>query len=120
MLYTKAVTITTTNLTEVFTVPSGFMAHLNYIFLENHSLNDVDMDLYIREHHNDGTHTDVYLMDSTELKTAEPKEFYNGTFVMHGGDFLKAQLDNAEDNIVVVATFDLFEEPAVLNNFSSG
>ena len=119
-LYSKAVTITTTAATKVFTVPTGFKAHVSYIFLENHSSNDVDMDLFIREHHGDGTHTDVYLMDSTELKTAEPKEFYNGIFVMHEGDFLQAQLDTAEDNVVIVATFDLLEEDAFLVNFGHG
>ena len=117
MLYSKSVTITTTTLTEVFAVPTGYMAHINYIFLENHSANNVDMDLFIRNHHGDGSHTDVFLMDSTELKEAEPKEFYNGIFVLHSGDFLKAQLDVAQDNVVVVATFELLEEPATFVNF---
>ena len=119
-LYTKAKTITTTDATKIFTVPSGFKAHLSYIFLENHSANDVDMDLFIREHHADNTHTDIYLMDSTELKEANPKEFYNGIFVMHEGDFLQAQLDVAQDNVVVVATFELMEESAFLVGFGHG
>ena len=119
-LYSKSVTITTTDPTKIFTVPKGFKAHLSYIFLENHSANNVDMDLFIREHHGDETHTDIYLMDSTELKEAEPKEFYNGVFVMHEGDFLQAQLDVAQDNVVIVATFELMEETAFLAGFGHG
>ena len=112
MKYTKGVELNDTTLTTVLTVPSGHVAHVEYIFLENHSANDVDMDLLIEE-----GGTEIYLMDATELKSAEPTEFFRGVFVVQSGKKIKAQLSTAEDYVSIAVTFELLPAPNTIHSF---
>ena len=112
MKYTKGIELDDTTQATVFTVPSGHVAHVEYIFLENHSLNDVDMDLLIEE-----GDTEIFLMDATELKSAEPTEFFRGIFVLQSGKKMKAQLATAEDYVSIAVTFELLPAPNTLHSF---
>ena len=112
MKYTKGIELNNTTQTTVFTVPSGHVAHVEYIFLENHSANDVDMDLLIEE-----GDTEIFLMDATELKSAEPTEFFRGVFVLQAGKKMKAQLETAEDYVSIAVTFELLPAPNTLHSF---
>ena len=46
MLYTKHLTITNTDLHEVFAVPNGYICSINYIFVANHNTSTNSVDLY--------------------------------------------------------------------------
>ena len=46
MLYTKHATLTDTTLTTLFTVPNGFHAIVNYVFVANHGGSAQTVDLY--------------------------------------------------------------------------
>ena len=46
MLYTKHLTITNTDLHEVFAVPNGYICSINYIFVANHNASTNSVDLY--------------------------------------------------------------------------
>tara|TARA_R100001460_G_scaffold13118_4_gene29720 strand:+ start:678 stop:1247 length:570 start_codon:yes stop_codon:yes gene_type:complete len=46
MLYTKHLTITNTDLHEVFAVPNGYVCSINYIFVANHNTSTNSVDLY--------------------------------------------------------------------------
>ena len=46
MLYTKHLTITNTDLHEIFAVPEGYVCHISYIFVANHDNSTNSVDLY--------------------------------------------------------------------------
>ena len=46
MIYTKHLTITNTDLHELFAVPNGYVCSLNYIFVANHGGSTNSVDLY--------------------------------------------------------------------------
>ena len=46
MLYTKHLTITNTDLHEIFAVPNGYVCNISYIFVANHAGSTNSVDLY--------------------------------------------------------------------------
>ena len=115
MLYTKHTTLTTTDLTTLFTVPNGFHAIVKYVFIANHGNSTNSIDLYWDV---SGT-PQVYIFDGTNVSGGGKETLSNGggpLFVLHENEVVKCQASGA-GNLEVVVTFDLTEIPPALVNF---
>ena len=116
MLYTKHATLTDTTLTTLFSVPSGFHAIVNYVFVANHGGSAQTIDLYWDL---SGT-PQVYIFDGKSLTGGNQTTLGNGggaMFVLHENEAVKCQAGGA-GNIEVVVTLDLIPAPAALVNFN--
>ena len=114
MLYTKHVELTTTAETTMFTVPTGFHAIIQYVFIANHggSTNDASLSFV-----NGGDRIDIF--DATNISGGGKETLGNGggpMFVLHEGEQVKAQAGSAGDMEFAV-TFDLIDIPPALINF---
>lgn len=115
MLYTKDVTLTTTDLTEVVTIPSGYTAYWSLLFISNHGGSTNAVTVYIDK----ASGTDLYIIDDKNLSSKDFIQFSDGVFVLQPGDKIQAQLGSV-GNMGIAVTFDLLEAPAVLVGFNSG
>lgn len=114
MLHTKNVNITTTDLTEIFSVPAGFVAYVSYVYLKNKDAAANNCTLYIT---NESDANAVYLLSGQDIDPDQSVEFHEGVFVMYKDDALKVQTGSAGD-VDVACTFDIVEASAVLRNFN--
>ena len=112
MLYTKHATITSTAEVVILTVPSGYVAHVSYVFVANHGGSTNACTVYF----DDGTN-ELHLLDSDNVSSGAKEEFYRGIFVLQPGEQVKAQTGSAGD-VEVAVTLDLLEAPATFVNFS--
>ena len=116
MLYTKHTTLTTTDLTTLFTMPSGFHAVVQYVFVANHGGSTNSIDLYW-----DASGTpQVYIFDGTNVAGGGKETLSNGggpLFVLHENEAVKCYSSGA-GYLEVVVTFDLLRAPASLVNFN--
>ena len=115
MLYTKDATITTTDLTTILTVPSGYIAHWNLLFLSNHGGSTNSITVYIDK----SSGIDLYIIDDKNVSSKDFLQFSDGVFVLQPGDSINAQLGSS-GNFGVACTIDLLEAPAVFNAFNGG
>ena len=116
MLYTKHTTLTTTDLTTLFTVPSGFHAIVRYVFIANHGGSTNSIDLYWDV---SGT-PQAYIFDGTNVAGGGKETLSNGggpMFVLQQGEVVKCQAQSS-GTLEVVVTFDLIPAPASLINFN--
>ena len=116
MLYTKHTKLATTDLTTLFTVPSGFHAIVSYVFIANHGGSTNSIDLYWDLA---GT-PQVYIYDGTNVAGNGTLTLGNGggpLFVLHENEAVKCQATSV-GNIEVVVTFDLIEQAPALVNFN--
>lgn len=116
MLYTKHAKLTDTTLTTLFSVPSGFHAIVNYVFVANHDGSAQTVDLYWDL---SGT-PQVYIFDGESLTGGSQTTLGNGggpMFVLHENEAVKCQAGGA-GNMEVVVTVDLLPAPAALVNFA--
>jgi len=116
MLYTKHTTLTTTDLITLFTMPSGFHAVVQYVFVANHGGSTNSIDLYW-DH---SSTPQVYIFDGTNVAGGGKETLSNGggpLFVLHENEAVKCQASGA-GNLEVVVTFDLLPAPASLVNFN--
>jgi len=117
MLTTKHLTITDTNETTLFTVPTGFVANIFYIFIANHggSTNGVTL-----KWENSSGVDQLYFFDDDNV-SGGAKETLGGTsnvplFVIQAGEVVKCQTGSAGD-VEFAVTLDLVERSAAFNNF---
>jgi len=119
MYYTKHATLTDNTLTTLFTIPSGYVVYVNYVYVANHggATNSVDL-----KWTNSSNVDQVYIFDGTSI-TSGNKEILGGQseapiFVLHNGDIVKAQASQASGNMEVALTFKLVEQPQAFSNFN--
>jgi len=114
MLYTKNVNLTDTSTQSIVTIPSGFVAHWNMVFISNLHNSTNDITLFIDKNPD----PDVYILNGTNVSS---KEYLlidgNAVFVLQQGDVIKASTGSA-GNIEVVVTFDLLEQAPTFVNFN--
>ena len=121
MYYTKHITLTDNTLTEVFTIPNGYVVHVVYVFVANHGGSTNSIDLKWTD--DADTPTDLmYILDGTSIN-AGSKETLGGQseapiFVLHYGEVVKAQASQASGNVEVAITFKLVEQPQAFSNFN--
>jgi hypothetical protein len=116
MLYTKHTTLTDATETTLFTVPNGFHAVINYVFVANHHGSTNDITLYWDL---SGT-SQVYIFDGSNVAGGGKETLSNGggpLFVLHQGEEVKCQAGGV-GNLEVSVTFDLLDMPPALVNFT--
>jgi hypothetical protein len=113
MLYTKDATLTTTDLTTILTVPSGYVAHWNLLFASNHGGSTNRITVYWDK----ATGTDLYIVDDKNVSSKDYIQFSDGILVLQPGDSIKAQTGSA-GNFGIACTVDLLEAPAVFTAFN--
>jgi len=120
MLYTKHAKLLTTDEATLFTVPKGFHAVINYIFIENHAGSTNTATLYWDVTVNNVPVPQVYIYDGASVAGGGNNTLGNGggpLFVLHEEESLKTYAGSAGD-IEVAVTIDLIEKPSTLINFN--
>ena len=117
MLTTSHTTITTTNETTLFTVPTGYVANVYYIFVANHggSTNSVTL-----KWENSSGVDQLYFFDDKNVSGGD-KETLGGQsslplFVIQAGEVVKCQTGSAGD-VEFAVTLDLEPRDSGFNNF---
>ena len=114
MLYTKNVNLTDTSTQTIVTIPSGYVAHWNMVFVSNLHNSTNNITLFVDK----TPDPDIYILNGTNVQS---KEYLlidgNAVFVLQPGDVIKASAGSA-GNMEVVVTFDLLESPATFVNFN--
>jgi len=116
MLYTKHINLTDATETTLFTVPSGFHAVIQYIFIANHAGSTKDASLHFA---NSGGGNRVDIFDDVNVSSGDNLTLSNGggpLFILHEGEVAKAQTEAGSDMEFAV-TFDLLEMASALVNF---
>ena len=120
MLYTKHVQLTDDTETTLFTVPSGFHAVIQYIFIANHDDHGNDS-ASLHFANSDGSNR-VDIFDDVNVSSGGNLTLSNGggpLFVLHEDEVVKVQAE-ATSNMEFAVTFDLIEQPATFVNFNGG
>ena len=116
MLYTKNVNLTDTSTQTVVTIPNGYVAYWNMVFVSNLHNSTNDITLFVDK----TPDPDIYIFNGTNVSS---KEYLlldgNAVFVLQAGDVIKASTGGS-GNMEVVVTFDLLEAPATFVNFNGG
>ena len=117
MLYTKHVQLTDATETTLFTVPSGFHAVIQYIFIANHDDHGNDS-ASLHFANSDGSNR-VDIFDDVNVSSGGNLTLSNGggpMFVLHEDEVVKVQAEAGSDMEFAV-TFDLLEMTSALVNF---
>jgi hypothetical protein len=115
MLYTKDATLTTTAITTILTVPSGYVAHWSLLFASNHGGSTNSITVYWDK----ATGTDLYIVDDKNVSSKDFIQFSDGILVLQAGDSIKAQIGST-GNFGIACTLDLIDAPAVFTAFNGG
>ena len=113
MLYTKNANVTTTDVATIVTIPNGYVAHWNMLFVSNLGGSTNGVGLYVDKA--DSTRVDI--LGGGNVSAKEFILLSDAVFVLQPGDEVKAFTTSAGD-VEFVITFDLLEAPAVFNNFN--
>jgi len=113
MLYTRNTNVTTTDVSTMFTVPSGYVAHWNMLFVSNLGGSTNGAGIYVAKA--DASRIDI--LGGGNVSSKEYILLTDGVFVLQAGDAIKAYTTAAGDMEFVV-TFDLLEQPAIFVNFN--
>jgi len=113
MLYTKNANVTTTDVSTIVTIPNGYVAHWNMLFVTNLGGSTNGAGLYVDKH--DSTRVDI--LGGGNVSAKDYILLSDAVFVLQPGDSVKAFTTSAGDMEFVI-TFDLLEAPAVFNNFN--
>jgi len=113
MLYTKNANVTTTDVSTIVTIPSGYVGHWNMLFVSNLGGSTNGAGLYVDKA--DSTRVDI--LGGGNVSAKEYILLSDAVFVLQPGDSIKAYTTAAGDMEFVV-TFDLLEAPAVFTNFN--
>ena len=114
MLYTRNTNVTTTDVSTMVTIPSGYVAHWTMLFVSNIGGSTNGAGVYVDK-------ADTTRIDILGGGNISAKDFLlidgNAVFVLQAGDAIKAYTTSAGD-MEFVATFTLLEQPAIFVNFN--
>lgn len=110
MKHSIGVTVPAATLTEVFTVPQGFVAEMDMLFIANHTSGSKTASVYW-QHAHDSDHK-IYIIFEKSLSSKEFLQFSNGSVVFKPGDSLWMTTESGSD-YTIIATFDLRAAPAM-------
>jgi hypothetical protein len=113
MLYTKNVNVTTTDESTIVTVPSGYVAHWNMLFVSNLGGSTNGAGIYVAKA--DASRIDI--LGGGNVSSKEYILLSDAVFVLQAGDAIKAYTTAAGDMEFVV-TFDLLEQAPTFVNFN--
>ena len=114
MLYTRNTNVTTTDVSTMVTIPSGYVAHWTMLFVSNVGGSTNGAGVYVDK-------ADTTRIDILGGGNVSAKDFLlidgNAVFVLQAGDAIKAYTTSAGDMEFVV-TFDLIEQAPTFVNFN--
>ena len=113
MLYTKNANVTTTAESTIVTIPSGYVAHWNMLFVVNLGGSTNGAGIYVDKA--DSTRVDI--LGGGIVSSKDYILLTDGVFVLQAGDAIKAYTTSAGDMEFVV-TFDLLEQAPTFVNFN--
>jgi len=113
MLYTKNANVTTTAESTIVTIPSGYVAHWNMLFVSNLGGSTNGAGIYVAKA--DSSRIDI--LGGGNVSSKEYILLTDGIFVLQAGDAIKAYTTAAGDMEFVV-TFDLLEQAPTFVNFN--
>ncbi len=113
MLYTKNANVTTTDVSTIVTIPSGYVGHWNMLFIVNLGGSTNGAGIYVDKA--DGTRVDI--LGGGNVSSKEYILLSDAVFVLQAGDAIKA-FTTAAGDMEFVVTFDLLEQPATFVNFN--
>lgn len=111
MKHSVGITLPAATTTTVFTVPNGYVAEVDMLFISNHSGNNKTVSAYW-QHAHDPSHQ-IYIIDGYPLATKGFVQFSDGSVVFQQGDSLKVTPE-ADSAMSVIVTFDLRKEAQIL------
>lgn len=112
MKHSIGITVPANTLTEVFTVPNGYVAEIDMLYLSNHTSQLKKVSAYW-QHAHDVDHK-IYIIYQKDLNAKEFLQFSNGSVVFQAGDSLQVLTETGSDYTVIV-TFDLRKETGGYN-----
>jgi hypothetical protein len=104
MKHSIGITVTPNTLTEVFTVPTGYVAEVDMLFLSNHTSGSKWVDVYWQHEHN--SDHKIYIVYQKSLSAKDFLQFSNGSVVFKPGDSMWVNTESGSDYTLIV-TFDL-------------
>jgi len=114
MLYTKNANVTTTDESTIVTIPDGYVAHWNMLFVVNLGGSTNGVGLYVDK-------ADSSRIDILGGGNVSSKDYLlldgAAVFVLQAGDAIKAYTTSAGD-VEFVVTFDLLEQAPTFVNFN--
>ena len=118
MLYTRHKTLTDNTEQSILTIPTGFVAHVKYVYVANHGGSTNQVDLFWET----GGVPDVYIFDGTSIGSGN-REILGDSgsgviFVLSENETVKAQASSGTSSIEIVMTIDLLDQPPVFVNFN--
>ena len=107
MKHSVGKTITTTGSdVELFTVPNGYVAEMDLLFISNTSGSTASVSVFW-QHGHDAFHQ-IYIINGNNLSSKDYIQFSNGSIVMKSGDSIQVQTNTS--GVSFIATFDLRKE----------
>ena len=113
MLYTKNANVTTTAVSTLVTIPNGYVAHWNMLYISNLGNQNNHATVYVDK--SDGTVLNI--INGYTISNKNFLLFSDVVLVLQPEDVVMCSTDSAGDMEFVI-TFDLLEAPAVFNNFN--
>ena len=113
MLYTKNANATSTTEQTIVTIPNGYVAHWNMLYVVNIGGSTNGANLKV----NKADSTTLDILGGGNISSKEYVLLTDGVFVLQAGDAVVCSLTAAGDMEFVI-TFDLLEAPATFVNFN--
>ena len=113
MLYTKNANVTTTDESTIVTIPSGYVAHWNMLFVTNIGGSTNGVGIYV----NKADTTRIDILGGGNLSSKDYILLSDAIFVLQPEDEVVA-FTTAAGDVEFVMTFDLLEAPSVFTNFN--
>ena len=118
-LFTKFTTLTTTDETEIVQIPTGYVAHVNVLFIANSKVTNQNVDATVsiyKGKDESGNYEDL-LINVADEATVPAGEYLledNFVFVLQSGEVMTAQASLA-GKVRVAITFDLIYTSPTFN-----
>lgn len=121
MLYTKNANVTTTSPSTIVTIPTGYVAHWNMLFVSNLGGSTNGATIYVDKWYKDNndytTLPDIYVLGGGNVSSKEYILITDGVFVLQEKDKIIAST-TAAGNMEFIVTFDLLEQAPTFVNFN--
>lgn len=111
MKHSVGITLPAGTATTVFTVPKGYVAEVDMLFISNHTGNNKTVTAYWKHAHNPAHQ--IRIIDGYPLGAKQFVQFSDGSVIFQQGDSLVVTPEAGSDMSVIV-TFDLRKETQIL------
>ena len=108
MKHSIGLDIPANTLTELFTVPNGYVAEVDMLFVTNNGTGNANASVYW-QHEHDANHK-IYILKEATVSAKAFLQFSNGSVIFKSGDSMQV-LTEAGSTFAVNVTFDLRQQP---------